>query len=232
MKSQGRTLPCSRELDELISRNIAQGKELDIRCDVVFKSLFSKNTPESNGALCWLLGAVTGQKVEKAEVVNGEYYHHVRQYDQYGNPYDGGFQLHFFELEKLNAILRKPVAELSDAEICGIFLKYEGTPEYGDKLNEIYKSREGVRMAKNALNKMSRDWKEWAQQETRHRYETDYMLAQLHQKHPAEKAIKEGHEKGLREGREEAAPNLRKLGVPVQIIAQATGLSEDEIAKL
>jgi predicted transposase/invertase (TIGR01784 family) len=303
--------------------------------DVVFKSLFSKNTHESNGALCWLLGAVTGQKVENAEVVNGEttsdmltqkiirmdikcrfcggqladiemqkkdtgdvdeprkrmnyynarlmagqiesgkpaggmadchqitfldylefddgeYYHHVRQYDQYGNLYDGGFQLHFLELVKLKTILHKPVEELSDAEICGIFLKYEGIPEYGDKLNEIYTCKEGVRMAKNALNKMSRDWKEWAQQETRLRYETDYMLAQLHQKHLAEKAVKEGHEKGLREGiqegigqglsqglsqgtaqaKRENARNMKKADIPVATIVQCTGLSEEEIAQL
>jgi predicted transposase/invertase (TIGR01784 family) len=178
------------------------------------------------------------------EFNDGEYYHHIRQYDQYGNLYDGGFLLHFFELVKLKTILRKPVAELSDTEICGIFLKYEGIPEYGDKLNEIYTCKEGVRMAKNALNKMSRDWKEWAQQETRLRYETNYMLAQIHQKHLAEKAIKEGHEKGLREGisqglsqgtaqaKREDARNMKKADIPVATIVQCTGLSEEEIAQL
>ncbi|MCK9170949.1 MAG: Rpn family recombination-promoting nuclease/putative transposase [Treponema sp.] len=327
MEAQIHTLSYSSKFNQHISRNIAQGKELNIRCDAVFKSLFSKNTPESKGALCYLIGAATGQKVENAEVMNSEttsdmlsqkvirmdikcrfcngqladiemqkkntgdvdkprkrmnyynarlmagqiesgesaggiadchqisfldykefnderYYHHIRQYDQYGNLYDGGFHLHFFELVKLKTILTLPVEELSDAEICGIFLKYEGVPEYQDILHEIYSRKEGVRMAKTVLNKMSKDMKEWAMQETRHRYETDYMLAQIHQKHLAEKAIREGHEKGLRKGREEGrqegamqakredARNMKKVDIPAATIAQCTGLSKEEITQL
>lgn len=49
-----------------------------------------------------------------------------------------------------------------------------------------------------------------------------------------------GYERGHREGREEGreeeraknAKSLKQLGVPVETIAQATGLSEEEIAAL
>ena len=45
-----------------------------------------------------------------------------------------------------------------------------------------------------------------------------------------------GHEEGLAEGREEAkmatAKNLKQLGVDVETIAKATGLSKDVIEKL
>ncbi|HAH63320.1 MAG TPA: hypothetical protein DCL73_14630 [Treponema sp.] len=323
MGKQTCTLSVSRECSDRIRRNIALGKELDIRCDVVFKSLFSKDTPESRGALCYLLSAVTGQKVENAVVVNGEttsdmlsqkvirmdikcrfcggqladiemqkkdtgdvdeprkrmnyynarlmsgqlesgesagkiadchqitfldyrefddeqYYHHIRQYDQFLNVYDGGFRLHFFELTKLKQLMEKPVEELSDAEICAIFLKYEGVPEYTDKLEKIYKFQEGVRMAKTALNKMSRDIKEWAQQETRFRYETDYMLAQIHQKHETEKAVKKGLEEGLRQGLEQGreegildtAKKMKDMNLPSDTIIKVTGLSPEQIEKL
>ena len=49
-------------------------------------------------------------------------------------------------------------------------------------------------------------------------------------------ARKEGHQEGREEGREEerraSAAKLKALGVDVAIISQATGLSEEEIAKL
>ena len=55
-----------------------------------------------------------------------------------------------------------------------------------------------------------------------------------------EEGLKEGHkvgkEEGLKEGREERqskiAMNLIKLGTPCKIIAQATGLSEEEVSRL
>ncbi|MDN0051268.1 hypothetical protein QVO10_18190, partial [Bacteroides gallinaceum] len=59
-----------------------------------------------------------------------------------------------------------------------------------------------------------------------------------------EKGMREGREEGMREGREEGkkegkkeakledAQNFKRLGVPADIIAKATGLSAEEIAKL
>jgi predicted transposase/invertase (TIGR01784 family) len=37
---------------------------------------------------------------------------------------------------------------------------------------------------------------------------------------------------GMQKGRQEVARNLKKLGIPVEQIAQGTGLSPDEIAAL
>ena len=51
-----------------------------------------------------------------------------------------------------------------------------------------------------------------------------------------EEGLKDGEEIGRKEGREEAilqnARNLKQLGVSITIIAQATGLSEEEIQQL
>ena len=48
--------------------------------------------------------------------------------------------------------------------------------------------------------------------------------------------LKEGHkagkEEGLKEGQSKIAMNLIKLGTPFKIIAQATGLSEEEVSRL
>lgn len=51
-----------------------------------------------------------------------------------------------------------------------------------------------------------------------------------------QKGMKEGLEKGLEKGRKEAneatARNLKKLGIPLPVIMDATGLSTEEIEKL
>ena len=41
-----------------------------------------------------------------------------------------------------------------------------------------------------------------------------------------------GREEGLKEGQSKIAMNLIKLGTPCKIIAQATGLSEEEVSRL
>ena len=52
----------------------------------------------------------------------------------------------------------------------------------------------------------------------------------------AEEAKEEGREKGREEGREEEkrenARNFKKLGITIDVISQATGLSKEEIEKL
>lgn len=47
-----------------------------------------------------------------------------------------------------------------------------------------------------------------------------------------EKGRKEGMEKGRREANEATARNLKKLGVPIPVITDATGLSEEEVDRL
>ena len=48
--------------------------------------------------------------------------------------------------------------------------------------------------------------------------------------------LKEGHkagkEEGLKEGQSKITMNLIKLGTPCNIIAQATGFSEEEVSRL
>lgn len=47
-----------------------------------------------------------------------------------------------------------------------------------------------------------------------------------------EKGRKEGMEKGRREANEATARNLKKLGVLIPVITDATGLSEEEVDRL
>ena len=47
-----------------------------------------------------------------------------------------------------------------------------------------------------------------------------------------EEGHKAGKEEGLKEGQSKIAMNLIKLGTPGNIIAQATGFSEEEVSRL
>lgn len=47
-----------------------------------------------------------------------------------------------------------------------------------------------------------------------------------------QEGLAEGLEKGLEKGRQEVARNMKKLGIPTDIITQSTGLSEEEISDL
>ena len=47
-----------------------------------------------------------------------------------------------------------------------------------------------------------------------------------------EEGIKEGREEGLKEGQSKIAINLIRLGTSCEIIAQATGLSAEEVSRL
>ena len=47
-----------------------------------------------------------------------------------------------------------------------------------------------------------------------------------------EEGHKAGKEEGLKEGQSKIAMNLIKFGTPFKIIAQATGLSEEEVSRL
>ena len=91
--------------------------------------------------------------------------------------------------------------------------------------------------AKKTLDRISSDWVLWKQELDREVIERD-RTSELHyaQGKGLKEGLKEGLKKGLQQGtlqaKREDARNFKALGVPVQTIAQATGLSEDEIAEL
>ena len=51
---------------------VAQGKLLNLKNDIVFKSFMSKSMPESEYCRCHFIGAVIGKSVVKAQVQNPE----------------------------------------------------------------------------------------------------------------------------------------------------------------
>ena len=77
-------------------------------------------------------------------------------------------------------------------------------------------------------------------EKTQQEYKEDIMTTEMDRKNILYTRELRGYERGHREGREEGreeertknAKSLKQLGVPVDTIAQATELSEEEISKL
>ena len=66
------TFEIDEDIKALSRQAVAEGRLLDLKNDVVFKSFFSKNTPEGIYCRTKMLGAVIGQKVKSATVLNPE----------------------------------------------------------------------------------------------------------------------------------------------------------------
>jgi hypothetical protein len=127
----------------------------------------------------------------------------------------------FLELPKIDVLGNVPPETLHSEEKCCKFLIDADNPSKQDYINKLTASDGGIMEAKKTLDKISSDWVLWKRELDREVIERDHN-SELHY-------VKE---QGTLQAKREDARNFKALGVPVQTIAQATGLSEDEIAGL
>jgi predicted transposase/invertase (TIGR01784 family) len=106
---------------------------------------------------------------------------------------------------------------MGEAELWAVYFRYLTDKGKRKKINEIIAREEGIAMASEVLITISKDEIERARLMSEYKYEVDTQSKVVQAK---------------REGRQEVARNLKKLGIPVEQIAQGTGLSPDEIAAL
>ncbi len=147
----------------------------------------------------------------------------------------------FLELPKIDALGDVPPESLnSEQKWCKFFLDADnpGRQEYVRKLAA---GEGGIMEAKKTLDRISSDWVLWKRELDRDVIESDRKTELRYMREQGlEKGLEQGLEKGMEKGKQEGtlqakredACNFKKLGVSVQIIAQATGLSEDEISGL
>jgi predicted transposase/invertase (TIGR01784 family) len=279
--------------------------DIDIRRDNVFKSVFTRNTPQSRGALSRLLSADIGRRVEvigiaanepppeglgerqirfdvncmldqgelaniemclypnKYEPLRSEYhvgklhtsqeirgakrtfqnlnhtYHvslhanrtyfadeyFIHQFEYYDPErqvrLEGRCHIVIVELEKLEAVVRKPVKEMDAAERWAVFIRYMADMEKRRIINELLEEEEGIGMAGEVLMTISKD------QEERMRLVSEYMAAAT-----AEANIYDAREEGRQEERYENAFNLLKVGVNAEQIAKALNMPLDTVLVL
>jgi predicted transposase/invertase (TIGR01784 family) len=93
------------------------------------------------------------------------------------------------------------------------------------KINEVIASEEGIAMASEALITISKDERERARLMSEYKYEVDTQSKVV-------QAKREGRQEGRKEGIWEVAQKLTKVGIPIEQIVRATGLSAEDIAQL
>jgi len=140
---------------------------------------------------------------------------------------DEVFEIHFFDLTKLD------VKKLTELEEWLLFIRTEDK-EVRKKLAE---GNPMIAKANNVMDIFYLNEKERAAYQAAWRYESDRvsMLKETEEKAMAkgfEKGIEKGIEKGRKEGIINTAKNLITMNIPIENIAKATGLTQEEIAKL
>ena len=123
--------------------------------------------------------------------------------------------------ENLSGLMSRPAA-LQERIFTRVFEQAEIAKFSSLELKQYEDSINAYRAILNALNTAKKESFEEGHEKG---------LAEGH-----EKGLVEGHEKGLAEGRQQEktsiALSLKRSGVPVEVIVQATGLTEMEIRKL
>ena len=155
----------------------------------------------------------------------------------------------FVELTKLNEVLKKSVAEMSDIEKFSVFLRYADNPDYREIVNRVIESKEGLVVAGEVLMNISQDEREKAIFRNRRialaDYESNMITAERRGRTEGraegkvegrEEGREEGRAEGRAEGREETiitvARNAIKMNIPIEDIIILTGLTRDELMKL
>ena len=144
----------------------------------------------------------------------------------------------------------KPVSELSPLELVAAYLKYAGNEDKAGYTSELLEYGAGlIDMAENIFRDVTLDERAWIEKRSRelaeHTRATEMQQAR-------EEAMERGLEQGLEQGRIEGfaegekvgeergeasgraavAKALKDKGVSIDIIAEASGLSVEEIEKL
>ena len=114
-------------------------------------------------------------------------------------------------------MLDKLVAELTDIECWLLFFKYAADKSKREMLNKIMEREEGVSMATQILQTISKDERE------RSLYQS-HLIYELDQR--SEKAS------ALKQREMEIARNLKSDGFPFDVISKNTGIPLDEVAAL
>ncbi|MCL2358031.1 MAG: Rpn family recombination-promoting nuclease/putative transposase, partial [Defluviitaleaceae bacterium] len=123
----------------------------------------------------------------------------------------------FLELSKIEKLLKKPVAELTDIECWLLFFKYAADKSKRDILNKIIEKEEGVNMATQILMTVSKEERERALHFSQFIYELDQR---------SEKAS------ALKAKEIEIAKKLKLRNIPLDAISEDTGLSLEEVMAL
>jgi predicted transposase/invertase (TIGR01784 family) len=133
----------------------------------------------------------------------------------------------FIELSKLDAVLKKPIEDLTDVEMWSIFFSVANKLEYRQLINGIIHRKEEVELASHLLEGISNDPVQVAHFLSRRRFQA-VAFEQGEIKGRAEGEI-ESKIKGKIEGMTEIAQKLLRRNRPTEEIIELTELLREEI---
>jgi len=165
-----------------------------------------------------------------ALLANGRFFedeklvHRFQYYDPHQNTSLGGkSRIIIVELAKAEYVIEKPLAKIGAPEAWAAFFQYLTNRKKREKINEILEREAGIAMAGEVLIEITQEDIEWARQLS----EEKYILDRQQMIYDAKQ---EARQEGRQEKTLEVAKNLKANGVAIDIIAQSTGLSPEEIA--
>ena len=138
---------------------------------------------------------------------------------------------HFLELGKVDP--NKPIEKMTQIERLAVYLRYANDENYKDSVQEICESEEGIIMAENLYRHATKEEREAAWAESRMMFQHDIAsLREDGRKEGLAEGEAIGLEKGAAQKQREIAKNLKHAGIPVDVIAENTGLTTEEIEDL
>jgi predicted transposase/invertase (TIGR01784 family) len=140
--------------------------------------------------------------------------HTFEYYDrEHGISLNGRSRIITLELSKLERVVEKPIRSMTASEQWAVFFRYLTDKSKRGKINEILEIEEGIAMASEVLMTISRDEAERARLMSEFKYQVDMRSHIAHRE-------------------QEIARNLKTMGIPIEQIAQGTGLTEEQIKAL
>jgi predicted transposase/invertase (TIGR01784 family) len=146
-----------------------------------------------------------------------EYFRDGMFRDSKGNPITDDQIIIFLELSKIEKLLSKPVEELTDIECWLLFFRYITDKSKRVYLNKVLEKEEGVNMAAQILQTISK--------EERERLEYESQLIDELDRRSAERSAERKMQFSI-------AKNLKLINLPYEVIAKTTGISVDELMAL
>jgi predicted transposase/invertase (TIGR01784 family) len=147
-----------------------------------------------------------------------DFFHNFQYYDPIRRiSLKGRSRIITLELSKVERVGEKAVAEMTKQEHWAFFFRYLTDKRKRDKINEVIANEEGIAMASEVLISISRDEVERARLMSEYKYVVDLQSKVVYAE---------------RERDREIARNLKTLGISIGQIAQATGLTEQQINEL
>jgi predicted transposase/invertase (TIGR01784 family) len=158
------------------------------------------------------------------------FFHNFEYYDRERGVSLGGRSRRItLELSKLEKVAEKPIGEMSSQELWAVYFRYLQDKSKRRMINEIMAYEEGIAMASAVLLTISKDEVERARLMSEYKYVVDTQSKVVQAKREGRR---EGRQEGRQEGIEETARNFKSLGIPIEQIAQGTGLTEEQIKDL